>query len=160
MNDMWWCELYPPHRINVATLLAESRNTINARKHNFSFKRQLKSSCYMHHITLRVTLNVLMNHINEHSFHGICSKCPPSSCTHDLRWSHHWSIAASIIVLVKVKPSLHGVFSQVFDVMILSFIHALLYNTPNKKFKAHDDPGPLWWSYDTSDAIFFGILPL
>ena len=27
--------------------------------------------------------------------------------------------------------------------------HALLYNTYISKFKAHDYPGPLWWSYYT-----------
>jgi len=46
-------------------------------------------------------------------------------------------------VLVKVKLSLHQVFSQVVDVMNLSFIHALLYNTQINNFKARDDPGPL-----------------
>jgi len=35
-------------------------------------------------------------------------------------------------VLVQVKPSLHQAFSQVFNVMNLYFIHALLYNTRNK----------------------------
>ena len=35
-------------------------------------------------------------------------------------------------VLVKVKTSLHQVFSQVVDVMNLCFIHALLHNTPLK----------------------------
>jgi len=45
-------------------------------------------------ITLIVLSNVPMNHVNEHSFQSMCSKCPPPACTHDLRWSHHWSIAA------------------------------------------------------------------
>jgi len=35
-------------------------------------------------------------------------------------------------VLVRVKPSLHEAFSQVFNVMNLYLIHALLYNTRNK----------------------------
>jgi len=35
-------------------------------------------------------------------------------------------------VPVKVKTSLHQAFSQVVDVMNLFFMHALLYNTPNK----------------------------
>jgi len=35
-------------------------------------------------------------------------------------------------VLVQVKPSLHQALSQVFNVMNLYFIHALLYNTRNK----------------------------
>ena len=33
---------------------------------------------------------------------------------------------------VKVKTNSHEAFSQVVDVMNLCFIHALLYNTPNK----------------------------
>jgi len=35
-------------------------------------------------------------------------------------------------ILVSVKPSLHQAFSQVFNVMNLYFMHALLYNTRNK----------------------------
>ena len=35
-------------------------------------------------------------------------------------------------VPLKVKTSLHQAFSQVVDVMNICFIHALLYNTPNK----------------------------
>jgi len=35
-------------------------------------------------------------------------------------------------VLVRVKPSLHQAFSQVFSVMNVYFIHALVYNTRNK----------------------------
>jgi len=77
---------------------------------------------------------------------------------------HTWSFSdgyASIDdVPVKVKPSLHQVLSQVVDVMNLYFMHDLLYNTYISKFQAHDDPGPLWWSSDTSDAIFFGNIPL
>jgi len=42
------------------------------------------------------------------------------------------------------------------------FVSCMLYCITPKisKCKAHDDPGPLWWSYDTSDAIFFGDIPL
>jgi len=63
-------------------------------------------------------------------------------------------------VLVKVETSLHQAFLHVVNVMNLCSMHALLYNTHISKFQAHDDPGPLWWSYDTSDAIFFGNIPL
>jgi len=35
-------------------------------------------------------------------------------------------------VLIKVKTNLHQAFSQVVNVMNLCFMHALLYNTPNK----------------------------
>jgi len=62
---------------------------------------------------------------------------------------------------VKVKTSLHLVFSQVVDVMNLCFIYTLCCLTHQiSKCKAHDDPGSLWWSYDTYDAIFFGDIPL
>ena len=51
----------------------------------------------------------------------------------------HISLMATLLVfrsvddvLVQVKPSLHQSFSQVFNVMNLYFIHALLYNTRNK----------------------------
>ena len=46
-------------------------------------------------------------------------------------------------VPVKVKTSLHQAILQVFDVINLCFMHALLYNTHISKFQAHDDPGPL-----------------
>jgi len=51
-------------------------------------------------------------------------------------------------VLVKVKTSLHQAFSQVVDVVNLCFIHTThCCITPHvSKFKAHDDPGPLWWN--------------
>jgi len=62
----------------------------------------------------------------------------------------HISLMATLLVfrsvddvLVQVKPSLHQAFSQVFNVMNLYFIHALLYNTRISKFKVHDDPGAL-----------------
>ena len=46
-----------------------------------------------------------MNHINEYSFHSMCSKCPPPARTRDLRRSRHWSIAASITSCLKYKSS-------------------------------------------------------
>jgi len=44
-------------------------------------------------------------------------------------------------VPVKVKTSLYRAFSQVVDVTNLSFIHALLYNTPNKYCKCNAEKG-------------------
>jgi len=51
----------------------------------------------------------------------------------------HISLMATLLafrsvddVLVHIKPSLHQAFSQVFNVMNLYFIHALMYNTQNK----------------------------
>jgi len=40
----------------------------------------------MHQISLTVSQNVLMNHINEHLCHSMHLKCPPPTCTY-LRWS-------------------------------------------------------------------------
>jgi len=56
-------------------------------------------------------------------------------------------------VLVKVKPCLHQAFSQTsMSWIFVSYTQCCI--TPQiSKFKAHDDPGPLWWSYDTSDAF-------
>jgi len=59
----------------------------------------------MHQITLTVSQNVLMNHINEHSCQNMCSKFAPSAHTHththththDLRRSRRWSVVASIL---------------------------------------------------------------
>jgi len=80
-------------------------------------------------VTVSMLLHSLMNHINEHSFQNMCSKCPPPArtCTqcHDLRRSVD-------NVLVKAKRSLQQAFSQIIDVMNHFFIHALLYNTQNK----------------------------
>jgi len=41
----------------------------------------------------------------------------------------HFSITD---IQVKVKTSLHQALPQVVDVMNLCFMHALLYNTPNR----------------------------
>ena len=81
----------------------------------------------MHQITLTVSQNVLVNHINEHSCQSMCS-----SVHH--QQAHMISVDHAIIndVLVKVKTSLHQAFSQVVDVMNFCFIHALLCNTPDK----------------------------
>jgi len=59
------------------------------------------------------------------------------------RWPRYWSFAVPMISWSE-SNQLHQAFSQVFNVMNLYFIHALLYTTPEiSKFKAHDDPGPL-----------------
>ena len=89
-----------------------------------------------------------MNHINEHVF-----KVSTTSTNTRSQMEKPLVNRSVSDVLVKVKPSLHQAFSQVVDVMNLCFIHALLYNTLLSKFKAYDDSGPLWWSYDTYDAI-------
>jgi len=55
-------------------------------------------------------------------------KVPTTSNTHMISDGH----ASIDDVPVKVKRSLHQVFSQVVDVMNLCFMHALLYSTPDK----------------------------
>ena len=83
----------------------------------------------MHQITLTVSQNVLVSHINEHS------------CVHSVHHQHAHVISgghASIDdVPVKVKTSLHRVFLQVVDVMNLCFMYALLYNTHFDKAMIH-----------------------
>ena len=54
-------------------------------------------------------------------------------------------------VLVQVKPSLHQAFSTFHrsstSWIFISYTHCC--TTPEiSKFKTHDDPGALWWSYD------------
>jgi len=83
----------------------------------------------MHQISLTASRNVLVIHINEHLCQSMCLKCPPLTRTH-LKWSRYWSIAVS---MVRVKPSLHQAFSQVFKVMNLYFMNTLLYKIRNKQ---------------------------
>jgi len=48
----------------------------------------------MHQITLRASQNVLMNHINKHSYQNMCLKFAPPARIRDLR---HWWVVASIM---------------------------------------------------------------
>jgi len=93
--------------------------------------------------------------INEHSFQSMCSKCPPPACTHDLK-----------TVMPLVNRSIKSFLSTSNRVCIKRFCRSSIswiivsYTncciTPKgSKFKAHDDPGPLWWSCNTFDAILF-----
>jgi len=59
-------------------------------------------------------------------------------------------------ILFKVKPSLYQVFLPVIDVMNLCFVHAFLHVTPNFIIYRFI----LMNLYNTSDAIFFGNIPL
>jgi len=63
-------------------------------------------------------------------------------------------------VLVRVIPSLHQAFCRLsMSWIFTAYTHCCI--TPQiSKLKAHDDPGPLWWGHDISDAIFFGNIPL
>jgi len=70
----------------------------------------------------------------------------------------HTSLMAMLLVfcsvddvLVWVKPSLHDCIKRFHRSSVswifISYTHCC--TTPQiSKFKAHDDPGPLWWSYD------------
>jgi len=76
--------------------------------------------------------------------------------THDLIWYATGSIAASMMSRSKsnqvcIKCFCRSSMSWIF----VSYRYCCI--TPQiSKFQAHDDPGRLWWSYDTSHAIFFG----
>jgi len=80
--------------------------------------------------------------MSEHAF-----KCPLPACTHELSQT---KFASRV--------------SQVVDVMhFLFFFVSYTYCCITAQisiFKARDDLDPLWWSYDTSDAIFFCNIPL
>jgi len=91
-----------------------------------------------------------VNHINEHSGHcSMRSKCPPPACTYDLRWSrqHRWCPGQS--------QSKFG--SSIFAGRRC---HESLFCciTPQiSNCKAHDDSGPLWWSwYIWCNFLWFG----
>jgi len=79
------------------------------------------------------------------------------ACVQSVHHQHAHMISAGHAsiddVPVKLKTSLHQAFLQVVDVINICFMYALLYNTHISKFQTHDDPGPLRWSYDTSDAF-------
>jgi len=51
----------------------------------------------MHQLTLTASQNVLMNHINKHSYQNMCLKFAPPARIRDLRQSCHWWVVASIM---------------------------------------------------------------
>jgi len=77
-----------------------------------------------------------------------CLKCPRPACTHDLRCPLCWSIA--VLMLSWSKPNQVCIKHFHRSSMSWSFVsYTHCCTTPKiSKFKAHDDPGPLWWSYD------------
>jgi len=105
----------------------------------------------MHQITLTVSQNVLVNHTNEHSCYSMYSKCPLPACTHDLRWwRQHRRCSGQNSKQVYTKSFRRSSISWIF----VSYMTCCI--TPQiSKRKAHGDPGPLWWSHDTSHAILF-----
>jgi len=79
-----WYELYPPHLISAATLPCESQKPkmhVN-RTSGFNVNYIIAVTCikllWQFH-----KMVCMVNHINEHRYHSVCSKCPPSACTHD-----------------------------------------------------------------------------
>jgi len=77
-----------------------------------------------------------MNNINEHLCQSMCLKCPPPTRTY-LWWpcatglsQCRWCPGPSQTKFASSVFTGHN--SQVFNVMNLYFIHALLYNTRNK----------------------------
>jgi len=86
-----------------------------------------------------------VNHINEHSGQSIRWKCPPPAST---QWSQMVTPALMTFPLksnqVRIKHFRRPSMSWIFVSYTLRCI------TPQiSKYKARDDPGPLWWSYDT-----------
>jgi len=84
---------------------------------------------------IRHKLSAQYNSFIKHSSESYKWTCVQSATTS----THTWSRMVTPLlnrgvrdVLVKVERSLHQAFLKVVDVMNLCFIHALLYNTPNK----------------------------
>jgi len=69
-------------------------------------------------------------------FHKMFCWIRVTACVQSVHDQHAHMISGGHVCIdddvVKVKTSLHQAFSQVVDVMNLSFVHALLYNTPYK----------------------------
>ena len=87
----------------------------------------------MHQITLTVSKNVLMNEIiqmNNNFIACVQSFCY-QQCTHNLKRSLHWSIAALITFCSKSNQVCIRQFFRAINVTNLCFVHALLHNTPN-----------------------------
>jgi len=73
--------------------------------------------------------------------------------------TRYWSIVSSIMSWSKWNKVCIKRFRMSSTSWIVSCTHCCI--TPQiSNFKAYDDHGPLWWSYDTFDAIFFGNRPL
>jgi len=74
-------------------------------------------------------------------------KCSPPACTLDLRCPRCWSIA----VLMMSSSKSDQVCIRRFHRSSMSWIfvsYTCCCTTPKiSKFRAHDDPGSLWWSY-------------
>ena len=84
---------------------------------------------------------------NEHLCQSMCLKCPPPTRTY-LWWPRYWSFAVSMISWsksnhVRIKRFHRSSTSWIF----ISYVHCCT-RPELSKFKAHDDPGALWWSYD------------
>ena len=153
---MWRYELHTPDLINAATLPCES----------WKPKMHVDTTSAFN-INYRITVACITLHWQ---FHKICGG-----------ESYEWTFMSEHVFKVSTT-SMHIWYQMVTPGSIMfrskskqvcikrscrssmSWIIAscvLCYITPHiSKFQAHDDPGPLWWECDTSDAIFFGNLPL
>ena len=92
---------------------------------------------------------------------NMCSKCPPPAHTHDLSSQMVTPLVNLSVrdVLVNVKPKvcIKRLWRSLMSWIFVSYTHCCMTPLISKfKAQAYDDPGQLWWSYDTSDAIFFG----
>jgi len=137
---MWWYELHPHRLINGATLPCESRtpkmhvNTTLA--YNFNYKLLLHASNY---------IASFIRHSGE-SYKWTCFQSLHHQHPHMISDGHttcQWCSAGSKSNQVCIKPFRRSSMSWIF----VSYTHCCI--TPQiNKFKAHDDPSQLWWSYD------------
>ena len=104
----------------------------------------------MHSVTLLTTTsnyidrfkNVLVNHVNEYS----CQRMFKVSITSTHAWSQ-MVMPASVMLRSKSKQVCIRRFCRsLLSWVIVSYTHCCI--TPHiSTFKAHDDPGPPWWSW-------------
>jgi len=138
---MWSYELHPPHLINDDTLLCESRKPkmhVNTTS-GFKFNYKIAVTCIKLHWQFHKMFWWIITNIHAIAF----VQSVHQQHAHMISDGH----ASIDDIPVKVKTSLQQHW-QVVDVMSLCFMHALVYNTDTRKFQAHDDSGPIWWSYD------------
>jgi len=152
---MCWYELHPPGLINAATLPCESRKRkcmwTQLQLLMLTTKQPLYASNYIDSF-IRCSVELYKwTFMSQHVFEVSTTSM------------HTWSqmvTPASIIFWSKSKQ----VYIKRFRKSSMSWIfdsYTLCSITPQiSKYKAHDEAGPLWWRYDTSDAIIFGNIPL
>jgi len=153
--NMWEQKLHPPHLINVYATLWKSKHkkmhvnttsAFNATKYPYMHLNYIES---------------LVNHINEHSVRS-CVQSVHHQHAHMISDGHTTGQSHRQWRPGRSESKFANFASSIFTGRQYheSLFHTHCRITPQiSKFNAHYDPGPLW-RYETSDAIFFGNIPL